>query len=498
MSPARSPLGRAGDLVARHGFYVVLAAVFLLFSFTTRSFATFANVLAMLHAMAPLVVMACGMALVVFSGKLDISIGSNAFLSCTAAVLLMRDHGAHWTVALAAALLCGALVGALNGFIVAVLQVNPLIATLGTMITLRGVSLQITKAVFIPVPEQVRLLGNATAGPVFLDIFVMAALAAAAHALHRRTVFGRQLNAIGNGEDVAERIGIPVRRTVFLSFVLTGLLAAFGGFVSLLQVGGLSGYLGRGMEFTAVAVIVVGGISLFGGRGAVLPGVLVGAFTFQVIQNGLNQLGANPYVYHVITGAIIFVAMYADALKAGRIQLVRRKVAAQQGREAVPHRSLHRRGAHRTEACMKALTRFVVVAAWLAAAALPAAAKEVTIGLSWNAIDNQLPVKWQEYMQNEAKTQGAAAGLEVKWVINVADADPTRQAANIEDLHQPGRGPHPGPRRGRRRHRLVHPGRQAGQDPLHHLRPASRPPPSPPRTWAATATTRPRPPPRPS
>jgi ABC-type sugar transport system substrate-binding protein len=82
---------------------------------------------------------------------------------------------------------------------------------------------------------------------------------------------------------------------------------------------------------------------------------------------------------------------------------------------------------------MRGVTKFLLAGA-LALSSLPAAAKDVTIGLSWNAMDNALPVKWQEYMQAEAKTQGAAAGLNIKWVINVADADPTRQAANIEDL----------------------------------------------------------------
>ena len=217
----------------------------------------------------------------------------------------------------------------MNGLVVAFLGINPLIATLGAMIALRGVALQLTKAVFIPVPESMRVLGNLAVGPVFVDIFVLLAVVALVHLFHRRTVFGRQINAIGNGEEVALRIGIPVRRRVFLSFVLSGLLASFGGVLSLLQVGATSGYSGKGMEFTAVAVVVVGGISLFGGRGAVLPGVLVGAFTFQVIQNGLNQLGANPYVYNVVTGAVIFVAMYADALKSGRIQLTRRRVVPQ-------------------------------------------------------------------------------------------------------------------------------------------------------------------------
>jgi ribose/xylose/arabinose/galactoside ABC-type transport system permease subunit len=330
MSARAFSLSEVRNKLLESGFYLVLVAVFLLFSFTTRNFANLGNVMAMLHAMAPVVVMSCGMAVVVFSGKLDISIGSIAMVSCTVAVLAMRDFHVHPVLAFPIALLCGALLGALNGLVVAFLGINPLIATLGAMIALRGVALQMTKAVLIPVPESVRVLGNAAAGPVFLDIFVLLAVAIVVHLLHRRTVLGRHLNAIGNGEDIAQRIGIPVRRRVFASFVLSGLLAAFGGFLSLLQVGAVSGYLGKGMEFTAVAVVVVGGISLFGGRGAVLPGVLVGAFTFQMIQNGLNQLGANPYAYNVITGAVIFVAMYADALKSGRIRITRRKIVTQE------------------------------------------------------------------------------------------------------------------------------------------------------------------------
>ena len=83
---------------------------------------------------------------------------------------------------------------------------------------------------------------------------------------------------------------------------------------------------------------------------------------------------------------------------------------------------------------MSTLKGLMLGAACLVAAALPASAKEYVVGLSWNAMDNQLPVKWQEYLISEGKKQGEAAGIEFKWVINVADADPTRQAANIEDL----------------------------------------------------------------
>lgn len=83
---------------------------------------------------------------------------------------------------------------------------------------------------------------------------------------------------------------------------------------------------------------------------------------------------------------------------------------------------------------MRVLNKALLAAGCMIAATLPAHAKDFTVGLSWNAMDNQLPVKWQEYLQSEGAKQGAAADVNFKWVINVADADPTRQAANIEDL----------------------------------------------------------------
>ncbi len=306
-----------GSFFARHGFLVVLAVTAAFFSLVADHFLSGGNLLAMLHTMAPVVAIAGGMALVVLMGKLDISVGSIAFLSVSVGVLLIENAGLHPVLAFAATMLCGGLLGALNGFIVVVLGINPLITTLGTMIALRGIALQLTNASVIPLPEGVRRLGNLSAGPIFVDILVIGLVLLAAHVLHTRTPFGRQLNAIGNGEEVAARLGVPVRRTVFVAFVLSGLLASIGGIASVFQVGSLTAFLGQGAEFTAVAVVVVGGISLFGGRGALIPGVVLGAFTFEMIQNGLNQIGANPYAYRLVTGALIFLAMYADALRAG-------------------------------------------------------------------------------------------------------------------------------------------------------------------------------------
>jgi ribose transport system permease protein len=316
------PPGALGHFVARNGFLLILIAIFAFFSLITRHFASVANVIAMAHTMAPLVVVASGLALVVFAGKLDISVGSIAFLSSAIAVLLLIRAGVPAPLAFLAALLTGALLGALNGFVIVVLGINSLIATLGSMIALRGVALQLTNAVLIPIPEPLRNLGNATIGGVFVDVIVAGAILVVVHALHRRTVFGRRLDAIGNGDEIAARIGIPVPRTVFLSFVASGFLASVGGLIALLQVGAISAYLGKGMEFTAVAAIVVGGVSLFGGRGTILPGVLLGAFAFAMIENGLNQMSADPYAYKLVTGGIIFVAMSIDAFRTRRLRRI--------------------------------------------------------------------------------------------------------------------------------------------------------------------------------
>jgi ribose/xylose/arabinose/galactoside ABC-type transport system permease subunit len=300
---------------SRYGFPLVLAAMFIGLSLATRSFLSFDNLLGMLHAMAPIVIIASGMALVVMSGKLDISVGSIAFLSVSIGSLLVTQAGWHPVAAYAVTVLVGAALGAINGVIVVLLKVNPLITTLGTMIAFRGLGLQITNANVIVLPDGLRQFGNLAIGPVFVDVLVAILVLLAVHVLHQRSSFGRQITAIGNGEAVAARIGLPVGRLVLLNFVLCGVLAAFGGIFAALQVGSVTTFLGQGLEFTAVAVVVVGGISLFGGQGSILSGVALGALTFEMIRNGLNHLGANPYSYKLVGGVLIFIAMYADALR---------------------------------------------------------------------------------------------------------------------------------------------------------------------------------------
>jgi ribose/xylose/arabinose/galactoside ABC-type transport system permease subunit len=299
-----------------YGFVIVLVLVYAAFSVAAPSFFGFANLIDILHVVAPLIIVASGMALVVISGKLDISVGSIAYVASAIFALLMRDGDVPFTVGLLAAIGAGLALGAINGLIVVGLGVNPLIATLGTMIAFRGFGLSLTDGGLIEMPDAIKPLGNTVLGPIFLDTAIALVVLIAVHLVHRRTAFGRQLTAMGNDEDVARRIGIPVARRTFAALLLSGLLAAAAGVMYTMQVAVSTAKIGEGMEFTAVAAVVVGGISLFGGRGNILTSVILGSLTFQMIRSGLQHIGANPYSYRLVEGVVIFVAMYADALKA--------------------------------------------------------------------------------------------------------------------------------------------------------------------------------------
>jgi ribose/xylose/arabinose/galactoside ABC-type transport system permease subunit len=310
---------RALARLRNFGALIVLGVTYAVFSLAAPSFFGLQNLLDIIHVISPMIVVATGMALVVMSGKLDISVGSIAYVASAVFAVALHDASLSFPAAVLVAVVAGLALGCVNAVIVVGLRVNSLIATLGTMIAFRGLGLSLTDGGLVALPEGARNLGNIAVGPIYVDTIIALAILLAAQFVHRRTSFGRQLTAIGNNEDVARRIGIPVDRRTFATLLISGTLAAIAGVIYTLQVGVNTAKIGDGMEFTAVATVVVGGMSLFGGRGNILASVILGSMIFQVISSGLQQVGANPYSYRLVEGVVIFIAMYADALKTGHI-----------------------------------------------------------------------------------------------------------------------------------------------------------------------------------
>ncbi len=304
------------QIIQYYGFPIILILVLIFLAVSTRNFFTLRNIMGLLHSSAPIMITASGLALVVMSGNIDISIGSITFLSSTIAAVLIVRLGVSPVLAVPLVFVTGAACGAVTGLIVTKLRMNPLIASMGMLFILRGFALRLTEGRVISLPDAFRNFGNLKIGFVYVDVIIAIIFIIFVHLLHTKTSFGRNIMAIGNDQKAAQTIGINTDRVLFFSFVLSGLFASIGGFFNAMQLGGVTLHMGQGLEFTGIAMIVVGGISLFGGEGSIIPGFILGVFTLNLIENGLNHLGASPYAYPFFRGGVIFVAMFADTLKA--------------------------------------------------------------------------------------------------------------------------------------------------------------------------------------
>ena len=296
-----------------YGFYLLLLAIVVVFTVVSNSFLTVSNFVQIAIASTFLLAAAAGLTLVLVNGEIDLSIGSTAYVAATI-VYLTADLPAGWSIA--AALSSGLVIGLFNGWLVAYLGMNSLLATLGLMIAYRGVALVITEGTVKQAGEGLANLGQLKLFGVIPVIFLTAFLILLMFQwILRRTRLGTYWLAIGNNEDSAKKIGVPVRRAKLAAYALCGISAAASGTLLAGYLGEITTFTGRGMEFQAVAAVVIGGTSLFGGRGSVFPGTLAGVLLLIVINNGLGTRGVSPFVYPFVAGALIFFAIYLDALK---------------------------------------------------------------------------------------------------------------------------------------------------------------------------------------
>jgi len=278
------------------------------------------NLLNIANQIAVIAIMAIGMTMVVVAGGIDLSVGSLAALAAVVATRLVRDVAGGLEAGtagmllsgLAAIVVCGA-VGGVTGGLVTRCGVPPFIVTLAMMLVASGLASIVADGQSIyQVPDAFVRLGRGT------DLFglpnavvLMLALYAAGHVVMSRTAFGRWLYAVGGNREAARLSGVPVERTLLVTYVVSGLLAGLGGVImaSLLKSGAPT--YGQMYELYVIAAVVVGGTALSGGEGTML-GTLVGALVIAVIQNGMNLLGIESYTQKVVLGLVILGAVLVD------------------------------------------------------------------------------------------------------------------------------------------------------------------------------------------
>ena len=309
----RDALSQARYIGMEYGFYLLLLAIVIAFTLISNSFLTVSNWAQIAIASTFLLAAAAGLTLVLINGEIDLSIGSIAYVAATV-VYLTADMPAG--VSILAALAVGLGIGLFNGWLVAYLGMNSLLTTLGLMIAYRGVALVFTEGTVKQTGEGLAAIGQMKLlGEIPLIFLIALLLVLLFQWILRGTKLGTFWLAIGNNEDSARKIGVPVRRAKLAAYALCGVSAATSGTLLAAYLGEITTFTGRGMEFQAVAAVVIGGASLFGGRGNVFPGTLAGVLLLIVINNGLGTRGVSPFVYPFVAGTLIFFAIYLDSIK---------------------------------------------------------------------------------------------------------------------------------------------------------------------------------------
>ena len=268
-----------------------------------------------------LVVVAMGEMMVIITRGIDVSVGSTlGFAAMVVGLLFIRVPDINIYLATAVAILVGATLGTLNGTLIALAKVPPIVATLGTLSTYRGLTFIISGGRQVDnkdIPQE--LVSWSRNGLFGLDLFPQVVLwavivAILAHLFLSYTRTGRNIYAIGGNPEAARLRGVPVRRTLVIAYTLCGALAGLAGVLYASRFGFINpGKTGVGVELSVIAAVVIGGTNIFGGSGRVL-GVVLGCLLLGTINVALATLGVAGSWQLAVYGFVILFAIVVDYL----------------------------------------------------------------------------------------------------------------------------------------------------------------------------------------
>lgn len=315
------------------GIYVVLLVLLAIIIIQDPTFLSLMNLSNILTQSSVRIIIALGVAGLIVTQGTDLSAGRQVGLAAVVAATLLQSmdnvnkvfpHMETWSITLVILLVCavGAVIGLVNGLIIAYLNVTPFITTLGTMIIVYGInSLYYDSVGASPVagfdPKfSTFAQGFLRFGDFKLSYITFYALIAIIFVwiLWTKTRFGKNIFAIGGNPEAAKVSGVNVPLNLIMIYALSGVFYAFGGLLEAGRIGSATNNLGFMYELDAIAACVVGGVSFAGGVGTVW-GVVTGVIIFTVINYGLTYIGINPYWQYIIKGSIIIFAVALDSLK---------------------------------------------------------------------------------------------------------------------------------------------------------------------------------------
>ena len=292
---------------------LILVALWVILSIVQPVFRSSNNIVNLLRQASTLGVCAIGASFVILSGGTDLSVGAILGLVGMLTTKLI-SQGMSVAAAVLIGIVTGAVCGAINGIIVQYTRIPSFIATMGTMTAYRGIAELINGGKIVAgMPESFSKFASVTVLGLPTLVWIYIAVAALGTFIMSKTLFGRNVYAVGSNAQVAELSGISVHKTSIFVFAISGALAGVAGLMYAARMGQGLPAAGAGYELNCIASAVIGGASFTGGEGTII-GTVFGTFIIQTLQNGGNLLKINSFWLEVITGALLILADSIDTL----------------------------------------------------------------------------------------------------------------------------------------------------------------------------------------
>lgn len=256
-------------------------------------------------------IVAVGMMILLIAGVFDLSVGSVlAFAGCFTAYLL-HFHSLPVFWAVAAGIGASALLGALNGYLIAFKGINAMIQTLALMGIARGLALMVSGAAIQDLPYWFAAIGQSKLLGVQMPVWYMVLIVGLFTLLLSKTVFFRRYYFIGSNETAAALSGVRVKQMKMIAFVISAMLAGIAGILLTSRLGTALPTMGRGLELRVITAVILGGASLSGGVGKI-PGALLGALFMGIVANIMVIARVSGYWQDIIVGVILILTLWAD------------------------------------------------------------------------------------------------------------------------------------------------------------------------------------------
>jgi ribose transport system permease protein len=301
--------------IGRFTIVIVFLLLIVAGSFLSEYFLTVNNFLNILLQASINLVIALGMTYVITTGGIDLSVGSVlAVAGMVLAKLLVA--GVSLPSAVLITLVLGAVLGAINGFLITRIDLPPFIATMGTMSIFRGIALISNdgRPAYGLSAKTLSVIAGRVADTIPIPVIIALVAAIIAYVVLTRTTIGEYTLAIGGNEEATRLSGVPVKRFKTIVYAISGLMSALAGIILTARMTAAEPIAGSGYELDAIAATVIGGTSLSGGV-ASIPGTVIGALIMSVLRNILNLLNIQSYYQLVTIGIVIVLAVGFDKLR---------------------------------------------------------------------------------------------------------------------------------------------------------------------------------------